>query len=366
MKILFINGTDFENRKLTGAHKRFIELVKSFSERNEVSLIAYPYSGFEGYNIAYYPIINVVGKSLPNHLSELMTLRRALVDNKSKIEYDYAIAFGTTAAICYKWAGYHNVITLFREDLIGYQKAVGASYLKLLYFWLQERIAVKNSEKIIVQCKHDKNALVGRHKGIEEKLFVQGNNINVSWAKNFQRNQEKTDRIVKMLFIGNFTSIRKGHQILLPAVARLLEEGICFDLYVLGEGKALNECKEKYKKYPRIHFVGHTNKVNDYLAMCDIDIVPSLIDSCPNTILEGITAGLAVYGTRAGGIPDLLREDKYMFEPDSESIYEFLKEKMGNKTYITDQIDQQILRGRLTFDWGKAIEDLIVGNNDFC
>ena len=50
--------------------------------------------------------------------------------------------------------------------------------------------------------------------------------------------------------------------------------------------------------------------------------------------IEGINAGVAVYGAKKGGIPDLLEKDKYMFEPDINSIYQFTKDKIEKKAYV--------------------------------
>ena len=87
-------------------------------------------------------------------------------------------------------------------------------------------------------------------------------------------------------------------------------------------------------------------------------IVPSLIDSCPNTILEALNAGMAVYGANTGGIPELLVNQEFMFNPDIDSIYFFLKKVIINKLYINDAILQKKNRDNLTFDWA----DKLLGN----
>ena len=358
-RYLFISATDFENRKLTGAHKRFIELVNSIAVNNEVVLISHKYSGFENKHIELIPITEIKGKSLPNHISELFTLTYFLKKYKKTISYDVAIAFGAHTAIAYYLAGYTNIVSLFREDLIGYQKALDVSKLKIWYFKQQENIAVKASSMIIVQCQHDREALIARHENIGDKVFVQCNNINVSWIKKYTKNTDNANDNVVLLFIGNFSDKRKGHQLLLPAVAKLMDEGTNVELFVLGDGQELENYKSQYSSYDRIHFEGHVNDVGKYVAMADIDIVPSLIDSCPNTVLEGLHAGLAVYGSNTGGIPELLKDAKYMFNADVVSIYDFLKAKIEKEEYISDSVNQKVLVEQLTFDWPSSIERFI-------
>ena len=98
--------------------------------------------------------------------------------------------------------------------------------------------------------------------------------------------------------------------------------------------------------------------ISEYFSKCDFEIVPSLIDSCPNTILEGLNSGIAVYGSNTGGIPDLL-EEEYLFEPSSDAIYEFIKNLIQTKRYRSDSEKQIALKDRLTFDWGSRIVNII-------
>ena len=136
---------------------------------------------------------------------------------------------------------------------------------------------------------------------------------------------KKIDSEPKILFVGNFSDKRKGHDILLKAASMLLDKGYKFLLYIAGGGNELTYFQEKYKKYPQIIFFNHVTDINKYLQLCDFEIVPSLIDSCPNTVLEAINAGVAVYGSNVGVIPDILGDEKYMFEPNVKSLYNFLK-----------------------------------------
>jgi len=357
MKYLFVSITDFKNKKITGAHKRFVELIKSFSERNEVSAIIFDFPAIRELKIDIYPIRQEQSKRLPSHISGMISLLKALKEYKKVLTYDAVISFGAPATICLGLAGYKNIVTLFREDIIGYQKSVFSSKLKIAYFSLQEKAAVLYSKMIIVQCEHDKKELIDRNKIAKQKTYVQGNNINTSWTTS-EHNIQNHDG-VKVLFIGNFSDVRKGHHILLPAIARLMDEGYEFDFYVLGDGKDYNFFYNKYCGYNSIHFLGHSDKVNYYLSTCDIEVVPSLIDSCPNTVLEGLNAGITVYGTNTGGIPELLLYQDYMFSPSEDSIYCFLKEKMEGEHYIIDGQNQKKLAERLRFDWGLAIENCI-------
>ena len=126
-----------------------------------------------------------------------------------------------------------------------------------------------------------------------------------------------------------------------------------------GDGKELLYWQQQCQNYTAIHFLGHVKDLGAYMRQADALLVPSLIDSCPNVVLEGLQAGLAVYGSRTGGIIDLLEQDFYLFQPDMDSIYAFLREVLETERYRTDAIDQQKRKESLCFDWGQKIQEWI-------
>lgn len=364
-RYLMVTETDLSVKCLTGAHRRFLELLMGISRDSQVVVIApgIPEECMNS-NIILYKFSRKYRRYFPDHINGMIDLSKKIKKMRNKIDYDFSISFGPTTTICLKKAGYKNITSLFREDLIGYQNVVSKSKLRKQYFLLQERLAVRASDKIIVQCVNDRNSLIERNRkycgDIESKVYIQINNANASWMKTEAVASKTTeDSIIKILFIGDFSNRRKGHGILLPAVARLLDEENQMELYIAGAGVELELYKEKYRHYPQIHFLGRVTRMEDYLTICDFEVVPSLIDSCPNTVLEGLNAGIAVYGANTGGIPDMLVEKKYMFEPSVDALYLFLRNILDNKCYIMDRVEQEELKERLTFDWSTEILEKI-------
>jgi glycosyltransferase involved in cell wall biosynthesis len=50
-------------------------------------------------------------------------------------------------------------------------------------------------------------------------------------------------------------------------------------------------------------------EVNEHLGLCDVYLQPSLWDGMPNALLEAMSAGCAVIGSDAGGIPELITNE---------------------------------------------------------
>ena len=365
---LLITNTDYEKRNATGAHKRFLELVKSASKNNKVVLISRSIPELkECKNIKHYELPQKSGHFTPSHIEKIIRISKVLRKKKKDIEYDYAVSFGPADTFCYGISGYKNIATLFREDFIGYKTIEKISSIKLWYFKMLERYAIKHSQKVIVQCEDDKKALIRRYgkkySGLASRIYVQINNVNASWMQDCRTQKKRDDDIIKIMFIGNFSDNRKGHQLLLPAIRRLINDGYDIKLYVAGDGKQLGIFCDEYKSYKEIVFLGHTKKARQYLSESDFEIVPSLMDSCPNTVLEGISCGVAVYGTDVGGIKDILQDRNYLFKPSVDCLYKFIKNKIDKKEFIDDASEQESIKKRLTFDWGEKILGIIDESN---
>lgn len=364
MKYLFASDTDFNSGKLTGAQRRFMELMQYIASTEEVVFVGrYNAQIAETENVTLLPINITVSKKISKHWASALALTKALKKYHGELKYDYAISFDTIASICYRAIGIKHIISLFREDLIGYREALLASKMKIAYFRLQERIAVKVSDKIIVQCENDKKHLIERNerhcRKLSEKVFIQINNANASWMNTDCMERTADIKKITILFVGNFSDRRKGHFLLLPAAMRLLDEGYEFELLCAGGGKELEHWKNLCKQYSDIHFLGQINKMTQYLQSSDMMVVPSLIDSCPNTVLEGLNAGLAVYGANTGGIPDLLQNEDFLFEANEDALYAFLKNILDSKRYKSDATLQQARKASLSFNWGEKIVKII-------
>lgn len=355
-------NTDYQRGKLTGAHLRFLELAKGLARNDEVMIISRKIPQLESVcNIKFSHINDNDYRLLPDHIETIVKISKQAQKISTIYHFDVAISFTPFITIAYGLAGIPNIVSLFREDLIGYHKIIGTSKLKIRYYFIFERIAVKKSKKIIVQCINDKMNLINRQKkyekNIEKKVYIQINNVNASWMQG-NKKQNRENKTIEILFIGEFSNIRKGQDILLPVVARLLDSRYPIRLTVAGDGKNLNTYKELYKNYKDIVFVGRV-RVSDYITESDILIVPSLIDSCPNTVLEGLNFGVAVYGANTGGIPDLLKDEKYLFAPNERDLELFLKDVLDSNRFEEDAYEQKTIQEELTFDWAKRMKGII-------
>ena len=117
-KYLFVSPTHYENGKLTGAHKRFIELAYSFAKTEKVTVLSHGFPKRENIDINILELQNIKLRGMPKHFIGIM--ETILYLEKNAIECDYAISFGPTETFSLYKCGYRSIITFFRENLIDY------------------------------------------------------------------------------------------------------------------------------------------------------------------------------------------------------------------------------------------------------
>ena len=369
--LLYFTGPVF-NMRQTGGIKRFIELSKFYrdsgqdylfctqDDENEVRSNGFGY--FQQLKIPQY-------RGWKNHLLPEIQIALANYDILKKLKkkhFSEVIVFDVPTAISLCLLGFNNVVLMIRKDMIGYELVSNPKRSLKLYFkiavqWVSEGICMCRSKKIIVQCVYDLNVLCNRHffirKIIKKKAFVQINNVNPSWAKYKGYNTEIDDNIFKICFIGNFDNPRKGHDLFLKAVSKLSIPNLL--VVVIGGGANLNYYQQQYHA-PHIKFLGHQNNPINELCKCNLLVVPSLADSCPNTIMEALLNNIPVIGSRAGGIPEILNFDEALFDLSVESLVRKIMQYFEDEHFRSKLSElENNRRAELTFEWATKIVDII-------
>lgn len=374
MKLALYTTAKIYGPKQTGGIKRFAELTEYASKNLDGTII---YSGDDSEVISEIGISQHVklrdvnrSKLLPPETRKLLS-NIQIIKHIKKIGFEKTVIFDVPTAIGPLLYGLENVVLMIRKDMIGYEKVQNKSKLKWLkigFQWICESICMSRAKLIITQCNNDKEVLKDRHpllaKKIEKKTVVQINNVNPLWIEQKSERADDNENILdvsdkfRICFIG-FGNPRKGQDLLLTAAKDMLKERNDVQFIVVGGGRRLEEYQEKFNS-DDIKFLGHLENPIVILKQCDMLVVPSYADSCPNTVMEALYNGVPVIGSNAGGIPEILMDEKSLFNLDADSI------KMLIQAYLNDNKALQELKERqkrrkeeLTFDWSKRIFEII-------
>jgi glycosyltransferase involved in cell wall biosynthesis len=170
----------------------------------------------------------------------------------------------------------------------------------------------------------------------------------------------------KILFVGNLKKVEKykGLEYLLSAVNIITKNIKDVKLTIVGEG----DCIIYYKKLCKdleiernVEFKGilyNKNLVEEY-QKTNVFVSPSLFDSCPLVLLEAMACKKPVIGTKIGGIPYVIDDEKNGLlvppknpEALAKAIIKILKnpklaKKMGRNGYMNIMDN---------FTWNKQIK----------
>jgi glycosyltransferase involved in cell wall biosynthesis len=115
--------------------------------------------------------------------------------------------------------------------------------------------------------------------------------------------------------VGNVVP-RKGHLILLQALAVLEDEGmeVPWRVAVAGDKREATADIEALIAErgwaERVHLLGARDDVPDLLAAADVFSMPSLWEGLPLAVLEAMFAGLPIVASRTSGIPEAISSDE--------------------------------------------------------
>jgi glycosyltransferase involved in cell wall biosynthesis len=202
--------------------------------------------------------------------------------------------------------------------------------------------------------------------GFVRNIHVINNPINIFENIRTKNTSSFTNTI---LYAGRFSK-DKGIEIFLYAASQF--NNIKF--LIAGSGDLIEKVTEAGRIMPNVEYLGNLNKENLIKAFdrSDYLIVPSIaIENNPMIIIEAMTFGLPVLGSRIGGIPELLDENRgFLFDPHNtetliHAIHEAISLSLQEYQTLSEKIKE--FSQSLSYDnyYGKlivAVPELLIKN----
>ena len=372
-KVIMYTPAKLCEGNLTGGLKRFLELYKGLKNSNFNVVL---FSGDEAEKIKQLGDENRSIKYVaPSKLFWIPSIAKSFIKNFKlineikRMNYDSLIVFDIPNALSFCVLRAPKIDLFLRQDLISYKeisiservqnKNIKNIYLKLMKF--SERICIREARRIIVQCEYDKKQLYGRHSNLADmlnrKTIIQINNVNPPWIveKSIKTGKTIKNGRYKICFIGDFNNERKGQRIFLEAVRKIINNDKPIEVILIGGGSKLDSYKQEHVNYDEIKFLGRLEDPIRELKSCDLVVVPSLADSCPNTVMEALYNDVPVIGANSGGIPEILKNSSALFETNATSLQDKIEYYMDKDNLIELSEQQKKRKKELVFDWSATI-----------
>lgn len=253
---------------------------------------------------------------LPLDVFSLFVLNRfLLVKEVKKIKPDVVHAHGTEAAygLAAVTCGYPSIVSV--QGIIG-ELAKQRRNQRYAIVKHLEKFTIKKGKYFIaksafarnfVQCVHPSATIFDIENPVQELFFC-------------VRRSDMSDRVV--LFIGSVVR-EKGIEELLEAFTKV-NNG---KLKIIGNGgKSYIEYLRKKAGAlgiaDRVEWRGHRSPVEiaTEFERAGVLVLPSYMETSPNTVSEAMCAGVPVIATKVGGIPDMVSHEKTGLLVDSRNV----------------------------------------------
>jgi glycosyltransferase involved in cell wall biosynthesis len=240
------------------------------------------------------------------------------------------------------------LVLTVHEEREGFLNEISSGDKKLIYSW-------RNADKIIRVNKRDlkefekigidKSKLLSIPNGFCSDFF-KPMNINIA------RKELGLPRDKKILLnIANLEEY-KGQKYLVAAMGNVLAKRKDVVLYIVGQGSlkdSLQSLINKYRLEDNIILAGGNKpswEIPLWMNACDVFVLPSLSEGNPTVMFECLGCGKPFVGTRVGGIPEIIINEKLgiLVEPkDADALANVILkalDKEWNKEFILNYAEQ--------------------------
>lgn len=157
-------------------------------------------------------------------------------------------------------------------------------------------------------------------------------------------------------------SPEKGYARLLDIAARLKKEGYVFNLWLIGNGPALDGLMNASKKLEVddiVFFLGTQQNPHKFTSKSDVFICSSFSEGYSTACTEAIILGVPVITTNCSGGEEIIEEAEcgLLTQMDDESLYKGMKMVLDNPT-ILDNWKTKLAKTKIRFTQEKRIEKL--------
>lgn len=178
-------------------------------------------------------------------------------------------------------------------------------------------------------------------------------------SMNVRKDKYSADGKIKLVCIGRL-SFEKGIADLIHAIKGLPGEDI--SLTLVGDGNQMAHLREISSGMDNIVFAGFQKDISQYLIAADALVMPSHREGLPMALIEATAAGLPVIASNVGGIPTLVCENGYLFEPRNiGDIREKIIKFKANRNLLNESAKshRQTVRTKYSLEtWVKSTNDL--------
>ena len=223
-------------------------------------------------------------------------------------------------------------------------------------YGIQPRV-ILNGVKLFKNSPFSNNGSTSTQSHAIESEFLKDGAVSIS-IDNSKCHQA---RPAQLLMVGRL-SIQKNPLFAIQALALLRD--LSWTLKLIGEGPLFASVKEEVIRYgleEKITFLGwlEAAEVEQTMKQSDVLLIPSLSEGLPMVGVEALAEGLAIVGSRIGGLQDIIEEDQngYFFDLEKGpfAMAKAIQSLIENPKHL-DNMKKASLQKAKDFEWSRSID----------
>ena len=141
--------------------------------------------------------------------------------------------------------------------------------------------------------------------------FQQSQQLNTKALAKIKDQLKVNPGVLRVGVIGRLVK-QKDYPTLLKAIKRVFDSGVEVELFIVGEGVEkdnLIELSLELGINKRVHWLGRTPFVNEFLSQLDLFVLPSIYEGFGLVLLEAMQANKPILAANNSSIPEVLGKD---------------------------------------------------------
>ncbi|MDH4470078.1 MAG: glycosyltransferase family 4 protein [Verrucomicrobiae bacterium] len=167
--------------------------------------------------------------------------------------------------------------------------------------------------------------------------------------------------MTRLLFVGRF-SIQKNPLFAIQALSLIRE--LPWILNMVGEGPLFAAAQDEVRSLSledKIHFSGWlaSDEIQKIMEQSDVLLIPSLSEGLPMVGVEALAEGLAILGSRIGGLQDIIDEGQngcfFDLDQGPSGMANAIQSLIEDLSHL-DNMKKVSLRKAQDFQWSRSID----------
>lgn len=272
----------------------------------------------------------------------LFKLCHYLKKNNYDIVHTHTTKAGLIGRIAAKLSGVKVVI----HTVHGFAFSENSSKLKIKFYSVIEKVASNFCDKIVTVSEYHREWAINLKLANPNKIQAIPNGIQAVCTS---ANEDINRKEVSILFVGRLV-LEKGILDLVSAVSILKKSNVGkVNLLLLGLGDDESIIKEHASSLgvlDSIQFLGFQENIASYYEISEIFCLPSYREGLSISLLEAMSAGIAIVASDVGGNKEALLDGKVGL------LY-----KAGDVEALSDKLSSLIIDSTFRSKLGKAAEE---------